>query len=330
MNLPLTFQIASLIIFCFLLIKATDITIGALNRLSRSLKIGSFALTAFLLALATSFPELFVSLASAFEGKPNLALGVVIGSNIANLSLVIGGTALVGGTIPVVGEFLKKDLFHTFLSGAIPLILLLDKQLSAVDGIILILIYLAYNYTILRRRPNLAQIQEGGIVRKILHHLGQKQTEKQLAWLFIGMALIFFSADMVVKMASSVAAELMLPTLLIGLVVVAVGATLPELTFGIKAVRQHKIAMIFGNLLGSVVANSTLILGLTVLIKPIQLDGGLRSYLVATVSFLIIFNLFWLFVRTKRKLERWEGLILLAVYLAFIVIEFWQLQRGLF
>jgi len=332
MDYWLIVQLGLLIFFTFLLVKATEITIKALNRLSRRLKIGAFALTAFLLALATSLPELFVSMAAAFEGKSNLALGIVIGSNIANLSLVIGGTALVGGTIPIVGDFLKKDLFHTFLSGAIPLILLLDKRLSVLDGLILILVYAAYNYTVLRQRPNVAELQkrDGGLARRIFHNLGELQTEKQLAWLFISLALMIFSADMVVKTASGVAESISLPPLLIGLILVAVGTSLPELTFGIQAVRQRKIAMVFGNLLGSVVANSTLILGLTAIISPIQLDGGLHTYLTATLAFLVIFNLFWLFVRTKRKLERWEGAVLFLAYIVFIIFEFWQFQKGMF
>ena len=82
--------------------------------------------------------------------------------------------------------------------------------------------------------------------------------------------------------------------------------------------------MVFGDLLGSVVANSTLIIGITALISPIKLDGGLKVYLLATVAFLVIFNLFWFFVRTKKRLDRWEGAVLLASYILFALIEFWR------
>lgn len=330
MDYLLSIQFLGLIFFSFVLIKATDIIIGALNRLSRSFKIGAFALTAFLLSLATTLPELMVSLASAFEGKPNLALGVAVGSNIANLSLVIGGVALMGGTIPVVGEFLKKDLFYTFLAGMIPIILLIDGRLSTFDGLILLAVYIAYNYTVLRQKPNIAQIEKEGVVRRILRQINHRQTEKQLGWLFVGIVAMLIAADMVAKLASQIAVTLSIPPLLIGLVLVAIGTSLPELSFGIRAVRKHKVAMVFGNLLGAVVANSTLILGLTTLVRPIQLDGGMTSFLVATLCFLVIFNLFWLFVRTKRKLERWEGLALIVIYFLFIFLEFWQLPGDFF
>jgi len=299
---PVLIQVAFLVGFSFVLVKATDLTIGALSRLSRTLKIGAFAITAFLLALATSLPELLVSTAAALEGNPNLALGIIVGSNIANLSLVIGGAALVGGTIPVVGKFLKRDLFYTFLAAALPLLLLLDKRLGMGDGVVLLIVYGAYNYTILREQPKATEIKQESMAKRILHRLYTRQSEKQLAWLGVGVVLLVISADMVVQSATAVATSLYLPPLLIGLILVAVGTSLPELSFEIQAIKQRKIAMVFGNLLGSVVANSTLILGITAMIRPIQLDGGLQSYLVATLAFLVIFNLFWFFVHTKKKL----------------------------
>lgn len=328
-GLPPVGQVIWLMVFSFLLIKAADLTIRALDSLSHRLQIRQFALTAFLLAFATTLPELSVSLASAFEGRPNLALGVAIGSNIANLSLVVGGAAALGGAMPVIGEFLKKDLFYTFLAGSLPLLLLLDKHLGIGDGTVLLVVYGWYNYTILRQTENVARVHQQGTVRRMLAFLHEKQTERQLGWLVVGVAAMVASADMVVQAASALAITLLVPPLLVGLILVAVGTSLPELSFGIRAVRQRRVAMVFGNLLGAVVANSTLILGLTAILRPIQLDGGLQSYLVATLAFLVIFNVFWLFVRTKKKLERWEGLLLISIYLGFVLVELWQNRGGL-
>lgn len=323
-------QVSLLIFFSFVLVKATDLTISSLNRVSRTFKIGTFALTAILMALATSFPELFVSLVSAWENKPNLVLGVVMGSNIANLSLVIGGAALIGGTVPVVGDFLKKDLFYTFLAGALPLLLLFDKYLGFGDGLALLLVYVLYNYALIKDKSKLPQLNEESLSKKILTRLNHRKAKKRLIWLLLGVILIIFSADMVVKIATSLAVFLQVPFLLIGLILVSIGTSLPEFFFEMRAIARRKVAMVFGNLLGSVVANSTLILGLTAIIRPIELNGGLSSYLLATLSFLIIFSFFWLFVKTKRKLERWEGAILILAYTIFVIIEFWQSQVGRF
>lgn len=311
----LVFHLFLLLLFSFFLIKSSDILIESLKKLSRSAHMSKLALTSFIMALATSLPELFVGIAAALEDRPSLSLGNVIGSNIANLSIVIGGTALIGGTMNVVGDFLKKDIFYTFLAGSLPLILLFDNSLSQVDGLILLVVYVWYVVTVLKlkRRKSLLN----GIIRR----LSERETEIQLTWLFMGIVLLIFSADMLVRVSYRLAVAFNIPLLLIGLFVVAVGTSLPELSFGIEAIRKRQIDMIFGNLLGSVVANSTLVLGVTSLLSPIKIIF-FQEYLLATVFFVVIFGVFYFFVRTKRKLERWEGGILFLLYLAFAVVEF--------
>ena len=315
-----------LIFFSFLLIKSTEVLVQALNSFSKTSRIGKFAITSSFLALTTSLPELFVGITAALEGRSSLSLGNVLGSNIADISLVIGGAALVGGTIAVVGEFLKKDIFPTFLAASFPLILLIDGSLSKVDGLLLLLIYGIYNYTVLLKKKR-EKYTPSQLTRKILRRFNQKETKKQMVWILFSSILLVFSADVLVKVAGAIAQSFKMPLFLIGLVLVAIGTSLPELSFEMGAVRKKEAGMVFGNLLGSIVANSTLILGITALMNPIILIGGFRPYLVATTSFLFIFLLFWLFVHTKKKLERWEGLVLIIVYLLFILLEFWQARN---
>ena len=131
-------QLLLLIFFSLVLIKATDILTESLRGLAAVTKVGKFAITSLLLAFATSIPELVVGVTSALEGQSSLALGAIIGSNIADISLVIGGAALIGGSFSVVGEFLKIDIFSVFLAGVMPLMLLIDGRLSHVDGLILL------------------------------------------------------------------------------------------------------------------------------------------------------------------------------------------------
>ncbi len=295
--------------------------VQALNSLARSTRLGKFAITSFILALATSLPELFVGISAALEKQPNLALGNVLGSNISDLSLVIGGAAIVGGSLVVAGDFLKEEVFYTFLAGALPLLLLIDNQLSRVEGLLLLLIYGVYNYSVLWGKKK-RDISENRSIKKILHRLNQKNNHKQLAWVFLGAALLLFSADMLVKIATSLAQQIHMPVLFIGLFIVAIGTSLPELSFEIAAVKKKQVSMAFGDLLGSVVANSTLILGITALIQPIYLEKGLNAYLTATIFFAIIFCFFWIFVKSKKRLERWEGFVLLFIYIIFIVTEF--------
>ncbi|MBU3956693.1 sodium:calcium antiporter [Patescibacteria group bacterium] len=313
-------------LFCLLLIKATDILIVNLKAFSQASGMGEFLVTTSILALATSLPEFFVGITSAFEGQPNLALGNVIGANIANLSLVIGGAALIGGSLVVRGIFLRRDVFYAFLAGAAPMVLLFDKELSRIDGLILLALYGFYNVWVLteRREEMIEEEEEEGFIRRLLRRLNHRGTKKELAWIFLGVALLLFSADMIVRIATKLAIIAYIPIFLIGLFLVAIGTTLPELVFGTKAVRQQKPLMVFGNLLGSIVANGTLIIGIVSVISPIRIQA-FNEYLLATMAFVFIFGLFYLFIRTKHRLERWEGAVLLGIYLVFILLEFLKL-----
>lgn len=320
----LVIYLVLLIFFSFLLIKATEILIGALNSLSQNSRLSKFGLTSFLMAFATSLPEFFVSVAAALEKKPSLALGNVLGSNIADLSLVIGGAAIIGGSIGIVGDFLFKDILYVFIAGFLPLLMLLDGRLTRIDGLLLLATYGVYNFTVLQGRE---RVKKRVGLRKFLQRLNHlaRGANTQIAWIFFGTALLIFSADGIVRTAGLVAQNFHLPLILVGLFLVAIGTSLPELSFEIAAVRKKQVAMVFGDLLGSIAANSTLILGVVALISPIILDGGFKVYFWAILAFLLIFLTFWFFVRTKKKLERWEGLILVLIYLAFMVFEF---RRG--
>jgi cation:H+ antiporter len=125
---------------------------------------------------------------------------------------------------------------------------------------------------------------------------------------------------MIVKTAQSFATSLGIPVLLVGLFVVALGTSLPELALEIRAIKEKEVALVFGNLLGSTVANSTLIIGLTALIAPIEVVA-VNSYLIATLAYIVLFWLFWWLTKTKRRLDRWEGVVMILGYLVFIAIE---------
>lgn len=316
--------ILSIVLFSFLLIKATDILMLNLKPLVSRTRIGAFAISGLIMALGTSLPELFVGITSALRGTPSLSLGNVIGSNIANLSLIIGGAALIGGTVHAQGNFLKQDVFYAFLAGAAPMVLLFDKQLSRLDGLILLAVYGFYQGMIFNERTSGGISREDGFIHRLIRRLNHRGTRRELGWIFLGLALLLFSAEMVVWSAKMIAVFLNIPIFLIGLLLVAVGTSLPELAFEIKAIKERQPAMAFGDLLGSIVANATLIIGLTSLIAPIRIQA-FPQYLLATMAFVVIFGAFYFFVRTKHRLDRWEGMVLVGLYLAFVLSEFIRL-----
>jgi cation:H+ antiporter len=315
--------LALIFVFSLILVKSTDILIVNFKSLSQKTQLRKFALTGLILGLGTSLPELFVGVTSGLAGKPSLSLGNVLGANIANLSLVIGGAALIGGTVAVHGTFLRRDVFYAFLAACAPMILLFDKVLSRLDGAILLILYGFYQVVVFGEQRPKAVGEPQSFVERILrklNHPPSRRMKKELGGIFLGIALVLFSADVLVRISVRLAIAFNFPLFLVGLLIVAVGTTLPELVFGIKALRERQPGMVFGNLLGSIVANGTLIIGLVALISPVRIQA-FGEYLLATVTFVIIFGLFYFFIRTKHRLDHWEGAVLLVVYLLFVILE---------
>ncbi len=317
--------VVSILILSLVLIKSADMVIIAIRRLSKTTHTKVFALSAIILAIGTSFPELFVGITSALEGTPIVSLGDVTGSNIANIALVGGLTALFVGKVRVHSEYLRRDVVVALVAGILPLVLLLDQKLSRVDGLILLTIYLAYATSFFRHRfiqIGREQQEEGFVyrfVRKFNHISSQKR--KELGRLFVGVALMLFSADIIVRLASYLASYANIPNFVVGLVLVAIGTSAPEFAFSLRSLEEHEPSMFFGNLLGSTIANSTLVIGVVAMIHPIEVVA-VNKYFVAVVAFLTVFISFWYFIRTKHRLDRWEAAMLFILYISFIIAEF--------
>lgn len=319
--------IVFIIVTSLVLIKAADITVGAISKLSKTLKTGAFFMSAIVLAVGTSLPELFVAITSSLGGTPNLSLGNVIGANITNIALVSSISAIAFASVRVQGAILKKDLGVALLAGLVPFILIFDRELSRVDGLILLSIYGVYTSSLFKARfmqiaEERREIEDDSIsrlFRKIT--IASKNNSQTIGRLFIGITLLLASAEIIVRLATEVSLSLNIPIFLVGLIILSLGTTLPELAFSIRSLRDHHPTMFFGNLLGSVIANSTLVIGVAAVISPIRIVA-FDSYSVAFVMFSLTFGLFWLFTHTKMKLERWESMIMLILYLVFVAIEF--------
>jgi len=316
--------ILTIIIFSFVLIKAADMIIVATRRLSRETHTNTFVLSAVILALGTSFPELFVGLTAALEGAPNVSLGDITGSNIANIALVGGLASFAVGKVAVRGDYLKREVFIAFIAASLPLIFLLDGSLSRVDGLILVVVYLAYASSFFKERfiqIGKEQQEESFIYRffRQFNHLAARK-KREMGRLFTGIALMLFSADVIVKCAMFLASLAHVPEFVVGVVIIAIGTSLPELAFSFRSLEDHEPQMFFGNLLGSTISNSTLIIGIVSIISPIHLIAPSKFFLAAAV-FLIVFISFWIFIRTKHRFDRWEAFILLMMYLIFVVVE---------
>ena len=321
MGMPIVL-ILGIIFFSLILLKATDLLVVHLKALAEKTHLGDYLLSTVIVGLATSLPELTVAVTSSLAGAPNLAMGNAIGSNIANLSLVAGLAALVGGSIAVRNHSYSSDLIHAFMAGLAPLFLLMDNVLSRVDGLILISLYGFYNYFILRdRNKEMLAEERTNVFSLIVSRLRNNGSGKHIMLIFLSLALLLFSGDMMVKFAIQLSDVMHIPVLLVGIFFITFGTILPELIVEFKAIRQRETALFMGNVLGTIVANGTLIVGITALIAPITIQA-FNEYIIATVFFLSTFTFFYFFIKTKSRLDRWEGFVLLATYAIFAVLEF--------
>lgn len=321
----LIWQILILIFFSFILIKSAELIIVSLRRIAKKSKVRVFAISAIILAVGTSLPEMFVGITSAIEGIPNISLGVVLGSNIANTALITGLVALILGKINVHGEYLKRDVFMALVAGLLPLALMADGILGRIDGLVLLFVYASYTASFFKDK--FAEItnehnQESFFYRFLreINHIDFDIT-KEYGKLFISLALMLFSSQQIIGASEKLAMSIGVPIFVIGLIILAIGTSLPELVFSLRSVKGGEPKMFFGNLLGSTIANSTLIVGLTAVINPITITS-FEDYRNAIIAFVIIFVSFWFFIRSKHRLDRLEGLVLVLMYLIFVVFEF--------
>ncbi|MFC1600692.1 sodium:calcium antiporter [Patescibacteria group bacterium] len=314
-----------IIFFSLVLIKSADMVIVAIRRISKTTHTGVFTLSVIILALGTSFPELFVGITSALENVPSVSLGDITGSNIANIALIGGLAAFFAGRVRVRGDYLRHEIWVALAASVVPLLLLLDGELNRVDGLILLAAYFANATSFFRSRfvkIGKEQQEEETFVYRFMrqfNHIAAKR-RKELGKLFVGIALMLFSADSIVKIAVYLASLANMPEFVVGVVIIAIGTSLPELAFSFRSLEEHEPSMFFGNLLGSTIANSTLVVGVVSLIQPIHLVA-VPQYFYAVTAFVVIFLVFWFFIRTKHRLDRWEAGILILMYLIFVVVE---------
>lgn len=297
------------------------LVIDSFERLSTNVGAkGKMVIAAILIALGTSLPELFVAIMSGIEGKGEISLGNVFGANIANSSLVIGGAALMAGTLPVIGELARWEFSAAFLAGCAPLLLLLDGDLSRLDGLILIVIYLIYIKDVIHDWRHKSMSHHGVVRHGLISQLKQlhkRRFDGALVKLILGVVLMIVSADLLIKTIGRLSEGLGISEVWLGVFVVAIGTTLPELVLSVTAILRKESMLVFGNLLGSIVTNATFIVGVLALIRPIHIQRQL-PYAISSLGFVAVFGIFWILARSWKKLDRWEGAVLVGSYLMYL------------
>ena len=328
--------IVAIVVGLVLLVWSADRFVDGAVGVAQFLGMSTFLIGMIIVGFGTSAPEIVVSILSAMNNSPQLALGNAYGSNIANIALILGVTALI---IPVVvkKQAMVRDIPILMAMTALTVVLLMDGNVSFVDGVVLLLAFVAVTtFNILaelhekrkRKKAKLADnADENSPVEKV-------SIVKSLAWLFVGLALLIGSSRMLVWGAIYMAHSLGVSDLLIGLTIVAVGTSLPELASSIAAARRGENDLAVGNVIGSNVFNTLVVVGIAAVIAPIKaMDPEVmsRDVPIMTGLTLLLFLICLPFWKSKKKRSsrkkderfgfgRIGGALFLSLYVAYLVL----------
>ncbi len=309
-------QFVILIVGFVALVKGADIFVDGSASLARKFHVPSLIIGLTIVALGTSAPELAVSTTAALKHSNEIAISNVVGSNTFNLLMVLGVCALFS-PVPVTSEILKRDYPFSLiitglvwlLGGGLALFTASAGQdvgtISRLDGVILLVIFVAYMLFLIKNaKDNKVETEE-------------KQEEltmlKCVLYIVVGIALIVAGGQAVVSSAKEIAYTFGMSETLVGLTIVAIGTSLPELVTSVVASRKHENGLAIGNVVGSNIFNLMFILGISASINPMAVNFELSINLIILIFITI---LCYVFLFTKREISRWEGIIMVLIYIA--------------
>lgn len=295
--------------------------VHGLMRLSRLLHVREFVVAFFVMAMASSLPNLFVGVTSAIGGIPELSLGDVFGDNLIAMTLAVAAAVFFSksGKIEAHSMTVRTSMLYTVGAVILPLVLIADGYLGRLDAVILFSLFFLYVRWLLTQHGRFSKPYNhvpSPVRTEFLKHT--KLAIKDTLLIVMGVVLLIVAAYGLVSSATFFAAQFNIPIFLIGLLVVGLGNALPEVYFSVLSARRGDTALIMGNLMGSIIVPATLVLGTTALISPIQVDAsitlaGTRAFVLAAAI------LFYIFAATRHHIGRVEAIILSLVYVAFVV-----------
>lgn len=290
-----------LIVGFVLLVKGADFFVSGASSVAKALKVPSVIIGLTIVAMGTSAPETAVSITASLGGNNGISLGNIIGSNIFNLLMVIGISAVI---IPFNSdkEILKRDMLWNIAITVLLLVLIFDGSLSRLDGVILLAGIAAYLTVVVR----------SALKNRVEDNSDEKvSVPKAVVFILGGLAAIVFGGDLVVDNASLIAKSLGMSDTLVGLTIVAIGTSLPELVTSIVAAKKGDSGLALGNAVGSCIFNILFILGIASAIAPMTADYEI----IADVCILIFVSIVtYIFARSKERVSRLEGLFCVLIY----------------
>lgn len=307
--MEMLWSVVLLVVGFVLLIKGADFFVEGSSSVAKMLKVPSIIIGLTIVAMGTSLPECAVSITASMTNNNALAVSNAVGSNIFNLLVVCGVSALFTPLLVDKSTLKKEFPFSVLCAGLLLVLGYMGMVLGRVDGLILLVIFIAFLIWMVRT------------ALKARASASDEEYEVLPVWkcvIFIigGIIAIKFGGDFVVDGASAIATQIGLSQNLIGLTIVACGTSLPELVTSVVAARKNELDMALGNVIGSNIFNILFVLGIAATISPVTfiMENVFDIAVLIAVSLLV-----WVFGWTKQRLDKKEGMIMIAIYAAYLV-----------
>ena len=299
-----------LVIGFFLLIKGADFFVEGSSSVAKLLRVPSIIIGLTIVAMGTSLPECAVSVTASLSGNNALAVSNVIGSNIFNLLVVCGFCALFT-PLAVQKDTIKRDIPFSLICTFVMLILgWIGMSLGHLDGVIFLVIFAGFIIMMVRSALNArSEVQDGDEIEVL-------PVWKCIVFIIGGAIAIKYGGDFVVDGASFIASAMGLSQNLIGLTIVALGTSLPELVTSIVAAKKDEVDMAVGNVIGSNVFNILFVLGIAATISPVAF---IFENVIDIIVLIAVTLIIWFFAWSKNEINRKEGVAMLALYVIYMV-----------
>lgn len=292
------------------LIWGADVMIEQSERIALKFNISEFIIGATLIALGTSLPEMAASVIASFNGKSDIAIANVIGSNTLNITLVLATVFLLAKQISPNRDFFAKDSTWALVPILIFILIILDGVIDRFDAIVLLLLMGAYLIFLFQDAKNIPKEDIEALVE-----VSEFKWIKTIPMLILGTILVIVGAHFTVESASSIAKSFGVSEWIIGIVMISLGTSLPELVVSISASLKGKVDMAIGNIIGSNMANTTVVLGVAALTKPMAFDASIYLFDITTM---VVATLLLVFITANKLYSKSAGLSLILVLALFL------------
>lgn len=308
-----------LVVGFILLIKGADFLVEGSSSIAKRFGISNLVIGLTVVAFGTSTPELIVNLISALQGNADIAIGNILGSNIANILLILGVSSIVL-PLTVKSTTVWKEIPFALLAVLVIGVMANDMFFDATsssfitrsEGLILLSFFAVFMYYILSIARNKNNKEDQGGVKKM-------SSTKAIFFILLGLGALVLGGKWVVDSAVTIATLLGMSQAVIGLTIVAIGTSLPELVTSVVAATKGKADIAIGNVVGSNIFNIFWILGITSIISPLPFNSASNIDIFATI-FASLLLFIWMFVGSKYKIDRWQGVAFVMFYAFYLYL----------